>query len=110
MSFQYIVTQVSNGAKAKECLEKGFRPDLILSDIMMPEMNGYEFLHYLKASPSLSSIPFIFLTAKASEEERIIGIEHGVDSYLVKPFSAKELLATVKSRTGNFTPQSTIPD
>ena len=93
-----------------QCHEKGFRPDLILSDIMMPEMNGYEFLHYVKASPSLSSIPFIFLTAKASEEERIIGIEHGVDSYLVKPFSAKELLATVKSRTGNFTPQSTIPD
>lgn len=110
LKFQYIVTQVSNGGKAKECLENGFRPDLILSDIMMPEMNGFEFLNYVKASPSLSDTPFIFLTAKSSEEERIVGIERGVDSYLVKPFSAKELLAIVQSRIGRLASKSTNSD
>ncbi|HYC85641.1 MAG TPA: ATP-binding protein, partial [Chryseosolibacter sp.] len=107
LKFQYQVVQVSNGAKAKECLVKGFQPDLILSDIMMPEMNGYELFHFLRSSSSFSTIPFIFLTAKASEEDRVEGIERGVDSYLVKPFSAKELLATVKSRLRGST-QSTV--
>lgn len=105
---QYSITQASNGAKAKDYLEKGLQPDLILSDIMMPEMNGYDLLRFVRTSSAFSTIPFIFLTAKASEEDRIIGIENGVDSYLIKPFSAKELLATVRSRLGQSTRISAI--
>lgn len=98
LKYDFDVTQASNGGKAASCLDSGFMPDLILSDIMMPEVNGYEFLSFVKRSPLLRNIPFIFLTAKASENERVEGITKGVDSYLVKPFSAKELLAIVHAQ------------
>jgi signal transduction histidine kinase len=72
-------------------------PDLILSDVMMPGLDGYELLQALRADPATKGIPVIFLSARAGEESRIEGLSAGADDYLVKPFSARELLARVET-------------
>jgi len=77
---------------------KQYKPDIIISDIMMPRMDGYEFCKSIKQDSELDHIPLIFLTAKSSEEMKLEGLKTGADDYLAKPFSAKELLA----RTGNL--------
>lgn len=74
---------------------KELHPSLILSDIMMPVMDGIELLKEIKNNPKSQSIPVILLSARAGEEERIHGYDTGADDYLVKPFSAKELMARV---------------
>jgi len=73
-------------------------PDLILSDIMMPKMNGFELIQKLREEPQLKLIPVILLSARAGEEARIEGIQSGADDYLVKPFSRKELVARVSTQ------------
>lgn len=70
---------------------KNHTPDLIISDVMMPEMDGYEFLKQLKASPVWRGIPVVMLTARASEEDLLHGLSLGVDDYIIKPFNAREL-------------------
>ena len=70
-------------------------PDLILTDVMMPRLDGFGLLQALRADPRTSSVPVIMLSARAGEESRIEGMQEGADDYLVKPFSAKELLARV---------------
>lgn len=72
-------------------------PDLILSDVMMPNMNGFELRRQLGTVPSLASIPFIFLTARTSSEDRVLGIREGADDYVTKPFVIDELLARVEA-------------
>src|SRR5688572_5699793 len=72
-------------------------PDLILSDVMMPNMNGFELRRKLGTVPSLASIPFIFLTARTGSEDRIAGIREGADDYVTKPFVIDELLARVEA-------------
>jgi signal transduction histidine kinase len=72
-------------------------PDLILSDVMMPNMNGFELRRKLGTVPSLASIPFIFLTARTASEDRIAGIREGADDYVTKPFVIDELLARVEA-------------
>ncbi|MEI7554650.1 response regulator transcription factor [Candidatus Chlorohelix sp.] len=74
------------------------KPDLIISDIIMPEMSGYEVLEVLRNDPSTLTIPFIFLTAKAAKGDLRYGMELGADDYLTKPFTQKELLQAVKTR------------
>ena len=66
-------------------------PDLVLTDIMMPEMDGFALLAALRQNPATRSIPVIMLSARAGEEARIDGVDAGADDYLTKPFSAREL-------------------
>lgn len=96
LSTCYSVETVANGAVA---LAAAFQrtPDLILSDIMMPELDGFQLLHALRADPRTSTIPVILLSARAGEEAAIEGLEAGADDYLAKPFSARELLAHVSA-------------
>ncbi|MDQ2664383.1 MAG: ATP-binding protein [Gemmatimonadota bacterium] len=70
-------------------------PDLVLSDVMMPVLDGFGLLRALRADPRTSGVPVILLSARAGEESRIEGLESGADDYLVKPFSARELIARV---------------
>ncbi len=73
-------------------------PDLILCDIAMPELDGYETLKAIRANPATATIPFIFLTAKVSKADMRQGMDLGADDYLTKPFTAQELLAAIETR------------
>jgi CheY-like chemotaxis protein len=77
---------------------KKYLPDLILSDILMPVMDGYDFYEKTRANPYLNHIPFIFLTAMQTEEDVRRGKELGVDDYLFKPVKISDLLATVRGK------------
>ncbi|HEX7958358.1 MAG TPA: response regulator [Terriglobales bacterium] len=72
-------------------------PDLVLSDVMMPEMDGYQLLAALRKTAATATVPVILLSARAGEEARVEGMEAGADDYLIKPFSARELLARVQA-------------
>lgn len=72
------------------------KPDLILLDIMLPDADGLEICKAIRAHPELAHLPIIFLTARASEMDRILGLEIGANDYIVKPFSIRELIARVK--------------
>ncbi|HWS87963.1 MAG TPA: response regulator transcription factor [Pyrinomonadaceae bacterium] len=75
-------------------------PDLVVSDIRMPRMDGYQLARALRSSPRTELIPVVFLTAKGERKDRIAGIRTGVDAYLVKPFDPEELLAVVANLLG----------
>lgn len=92
----YKVEAVGDGLAAL-ALAQQWKPDLVVSDVMMPLLDGYGLLARWRAEPSLKSIPFILLSARAGDEAKIEGIEAGADDYLVKPFSARELVARVSS-------------
>ena len=87
------------GVNGEDGLEKTrkYRPDLILSDIMMPVMSGGEFCQRIRSDPDFADLPFVLLTAKASIESKIAGLEEGADDYLNKPFAEAELLARVRN-------------
>ena len=72
-------------------------PDLVVLDLMLPEMDGLEVCRRLRGDPATAALPLIMLTAKADEVDRIVGLELGADDYLVKPFSPKELVARVRA-------------
>ncbi len=76
-----------------------FRPHIILSDIMMPRLDGYGFYRKIKSRPETASIPFVFVSAKKDVDERVVGLDMGADDYITKPFSIKELKAKVRSIT-----------
>jgi CheY-like chemotaxis protein len=73
-------------------------PDLIICDVMMPELDGYGVLAALRQDPATATIPFIFLTAKADKVDLRQGMELGADDYLTKPFTTEELLGAIASR------------
>ncbi|MXV52472.1 response regulator [Pedobacter sp. HMF7647] len=93
----YQVVQAENGKAGVELSQQN-PPDLILCDIMMPELDGYGVLHMLSKNPDLNGIPFIFLTAKAERADIRKGMDMGADDYLTKPFDGTELLNAVESR------------
>ena len=90
----YDIVPVANGVQALECARRA-RPDLLISDIMMPQLDGLGLLKTLRADPALRDVPVILLSARAGEEARIEGLNAGADDYVVKPFTARELLARV---------------
>jgi len=96
LSDRYQVTTAGNGRTALDHALKD-PPDLVLTDIMMPEMDGFELLAALRQNTTTSTIPIILLSARAGDEARIEGLQRGPDDYLTKPFSARELLARVET-------------
>lgn len=93
----YEIVSVADGKKAWEFVQES-QPDLVLADVMMPDMDGFELLHRLRSEPATSRIPVMLLSARAGEEAQIEGLTAGADDYLVKPFSARELLARIEAR------------
>ncbi len=90
----YEIEAVSNGEAALAAV-RARRPDLVISDVMMPQLDGLGLLQALRADATVRDVPLILLSARAGEEARIQGLNAGADDYLVKPFTARELLARV---------------
>ncbi|GFE86713.1 ATP-binding protein [Steroidobacter agaridevorans] len=88
------VEAVADGAAALAAI-RAHRPDLVLTDVMMPELDGFGLLKAIREDPELRDLPVIMLSARAGEEARIEGLDAGADDYLIKPFSARELTARV---------------
>lgn len=94
---QYVqVEAVADGALALAAVEAQV-PDLILADVMMPQLDGFELLYALRANPRTREIPTILLSARAGEESIVEGLQAGADDYLIKPFSALELISRVNN-------------
>jgi CheY-like chemotaxis protein/MinD-like ATPase involved in chromosome partitioning or flagellar assembly len=92
----YEVLTAINGSAALEVISQE-KPDLVLLDVMMPEMDGYEVARRLRADPETDDIPIIMFTAKTQVEDKITGLEAGADAYLTKPTQPRELFAQVKA-------------
>lgn len=90
------VTAVADGSAALSSVQAQL-PDLILSDVMMPNLDGFELLQALRSDPRTREIPIILLSARAGEEAIVAGLEAGADDYLIKPFSAQELVSRVNA-------------
>jgi DNA-binding response OmpR family regulator len=99
----YEVLQAQDGRKGLALALEG-EPDLLVLDVMLPELNGYEVVAELRKRGSL--LPVIMLSAKGMEHEKIIGLDHGADDYMVKPFGLKELLARIKAHLRRHAPDS----
>jgi two-component system alkaline phosphatase synthesis response regulator PhoP len=93
---EFDVISAYNGKEALEAAVNE-KPNLILLDIMMPEINGFDVCKKLKTDPATSKIPVIFLTAKENEIDEIIGLELGADDYIQKPISPRKVIARIKS-------------
>jgi len=92
----YEVEAAGNGEQALAAIDRRC-PDLVLSDVMMPVMDGFELLRALRSDPRTQTVPMVLLSARTHEDSRIEGLEYGADDYLVKPFTAPELRARVRS-------------
>jgi CheY-like chemotaxis protein len=97
----YIFSSVRNGKLALEFC-KNSKPDLIISDISMPEMDGYELRENLITDENFRDIPFIFLTAKTQADDKFRGIGLGVNHFLIKPFEPELLLLTISNILGEY--------
>lgn len=91
----FAVAGSHNGRGAVELCRRE-RPDLVLLDIMLPDSDGLEICRAIRANPELANVPIIFLTARASETDRIVGLELGANDYIVKPFFVRELIARIR--------------
>src|ERR1700746_1597099 len=91
----FAMSGLQTGKGALE-LCRQFRPDLVLLDIMLPDSDGLDICKSIRRDPDLSAVPIIFLTARASETDRIVGLELGANDYVVKPFFIRELIARIK--------------
>jgi len=94
--------QVQVARNGREALERAaaFRPDLVLLDVMMPDLNGYEVCQRLRADPNLQPLRILMLSAKGRDVEVAKGLELGADGYITKPFSTRDLVAKVRELLG----------
>lgn len=92
----YQVMTAENGREALEVLEQQI-PDMIICDVMMPEMDGYSLVQHVRENPKTEWIPVLFLSAKGQSQDRVKGLNTGADVYMVKPFEPEELVAQVES-------------
>jgi signal transduction histidine kinase len=95
-SYDFVIESFLNGVDALEWLKHN-RPDVILCDIMMPEMDGYTLLRHTRSNPHLRTLPFIFLTARTSMDDQRRAREIGVDDYLTKPIDSESLVIAIKN-------------
>lgn len=93
----YLTQDVASGIEALQLFEQD-PPDLVVSDVMMPEMDGFEFCRRLRSIRSGQLVPFIFLSSKGELEDRVQGHSIGADDYLIKPFEPRELLAKIEAQ------------
>jgi len=98
----YQIATAENGEEALNWLSNNKRPSLILSDVMMPIMDGFEFLEHVKNNEQLSGIPFVMLTARGELKDKLKALRIGVDDYLVKPFKEEELLVRIENLLANY--------
>jgi twitching motility two-component system response regulator PilH len=89
------VVEATNGIEAKQQIQVS-APDLVITDLIMPEMNGYELCRWIKNEPATQSIPVLICSTKSEEFDRYWGMKQGADAYITKPFHPPELLKTVK--------------
>jgi DNA-binding response OmpR family regulator len=92
----YIVTTAADGVSALEAARRE-KPDLIVLDLMLPEIDGLEVCRQLRRESSTATIPILMLTAKSDEIDKVVGLEVGADDYVTKPFGRRELLARVRA-------------
>ncbi len=92
----YEVIPASNGREGLEAMHN-FTPDLIICDVMMPEMDGYTFVETIRSNSATDWVPVIFLSARGQTADRVRGLTTGADVYMVKPFEPEELVAQVES-------------
>ncbi len=97
----YEVLAAANGEEAVQCATREV-PDLILMDVRMPRMAGYDACRLMKANPNLRDVPVVFLSAKGQESEIQSGLDAGAEEYLLKPFSPDELTNRVRSILSKF--------
>ena len=102
----YDVILSANGNEALR-LAREHRPDVLLLDIMVPQLNGWEVCRRLKKDPDLSQIPVIMVSGRVEEGDKVLGFEVGADDYVTKPFSPRELLARIKAVMRRRAPQLT---
>jgi len=92
----HSINSADNGVAALDLVHE-IKPDLILLDVMLPMLNGFQVLQRLKADPATTAIPVLMLTARGHERDIVAGLEGGADDYLIKPFSFPELIARVST-------------
>jgi DNA-binding response OmpR family regulator len=93
----YEVITAENGVEALKLLQNNDVPDLMICDIMMPEMDGYTLVKIIRDDPQTNWIPVLFLSAKGQSQDKVKGLNTGADVYIVKPFEPEELVAQVES-------------
>jgi twitching motility two-component system response regulator PilH len=89
------VVEATNGVEAKEKIQAS-SPDLVITDLIMPQMNGYELCRWIKSQPESQKIPVLVCSTKSEDFDRYWGMRQGADAYITKPFHPPELLQTVK--------------
>jgi len=95
---EFDVISLSNGQEGLHYLESGNFPDLIICDLVMPELNGFEFLERIKASGFFDDIPIMILSGREWSKDKIKCFEMGAEDYVVKPFNPSEIIARIKRR------------
>ena len=94
LSDEYEVLEAGGGVQGWEMVQR-YLPDLVISDVMMPDMDGIELCRHIKTSPDTRHIPVVLVTAKLSDSSQIQALEYGADSYIVKPFTEAHIKAQI---------------